>query len=322
MSSPTFYTVPPERAGTKLDRLIQDFARVSRREARLLIAMGRVRVNRRATRILARPIKAGAQVEIMPEQAGQSLALSGAHAPQEAPRPRFAGPRILYLDRYVVVLDKPAGLLSETDRFNSPSLQTLVPKLLSARGEHDKLWLVHRLDAGTSGVIIMARTPGAAAHLSASFRQAQAHKTYVALCAGVLAQTHDVDAPIGRTGGTRHAVMASGKSAQTRIEPWAQMPSVTLVCCRPKTGRTHQIRVHTAHLGHPIVGDRLYGGPGYAPAEGGYARMPRAMLHALRLEIDHPKQVRRLLFEAGVPADFAAAAQSFGLDLAGLVRQG
>lgn len=318
MSLPTSYTVPPERAGVKLDRLIQDVAQVSRREARLLIAMGRVRVNRRAIRILARPINAGAQVEIMPEQAG--AAASG--PPIGAPQKRLPMPTIVYLDKHVVVLNKPAGLLSETDRFNSPSLQTLAPKLLRARGEHDKLWLVHRLDAGTSGVIIMARTPGAAAHLSHSFRDAKVQKTYVALCAGVMHDVHHVDRPIGRDQGTRHHVTASGKTAQTRIEPLTHAAAATLVRCSPKTGRTHQIRVHAAHLGYPIVGDRLYGGPGYAPVQGQHAQVPRAMLHALCLDVDHPKEARRLRVEAGVPADFVDAAKAFGLSLDGFVRKG
>lgn len=314
MSLPTSYTVPPERAGTKLDRLIQDVVQVSRREARLLIAMGRVRVNRRAMRILARPLNAGAHVEIMPEQAGTTMSPAATR-----PNSKLAAPSILYLDRYVVVLNKPAGLLSETDRFNSPSLQTLVPKLLRARGEHDALWLVHRLDAGTSGVIIMARTPGAAAHLSASFRDAQAHKVYVALCAGVLEGPQSVDAPIARAQNTRHHVIESGKSAQTQLEPLMHAPGISLVRCRPKTGRTHQIRVHLAHVGYPIVGDRLYGGPGYAPATGQHVHIPRAMLHALRLDIPHPNQARRLRFEAGVPADFVSAAQSFGLSLGAMI---
>lgn len=310
------YTVPQERAGTKLDRLIQDVAQVSRREARLLIAMGRVRVNRRAMRILARPIQAGAQVEILAEQPGAPDARPSARtsAPERLPMPA-----VLYLDRYVIVLNKPAGLLSETDRFNSPSLQTLVPKLLRARGEQERLWLVHRLDAGTSGAIIMARTPGAAAHLSASFREASAQKTYVALCTGTLDVAHAIDAPIGRAQGTKHAVMAAGKPAQTSITPMGHSADASLVRCMPKTGRTHQIRVHLTHLGHPILGDRLYGGPGYAPKASAHAPVRRAMLHALRLDIAHPKENRRLHVEARVPQDFVDAAQAFGLSLAGLV---
>lgn len=315
MPPPTCYRVPAERAGTKLDRLIQDVAQVSRRQARLLIAAGRVRVNQRAVRILARPIGAGVHIEISAQPAGASTIGDNLEKSSNRQSRPWRTPSIVYLDRYVVAIDKPAGLLSETDSFASPSLQSVVPKLLRALGEHDKLWLVHRLDAGTSGIIIMARTPGAAAHLGNSFRDAKVHKTYLALCTGVLGEVHTLDACIARDRGSRHRVAASGRPAQTLLQPVVSAPGVTLVCARPKTGRTHQIRVHTAHLGHPIIGDRLYGGPGYAPAAGHHAPILRPMLHALRLEIDHPKQARRLHLQSHVPEDFLQTARLFGLTL-------
>ena len=193
-----------QEGGTRLDRLVAHQAAVSRRIARMWIASGRVQVNRRIMRILTRPIAAGAQVDVRAVQEATDVA-----APVLAGD--AAAVAILYIDKWIVVVNKPARLLSEADRFGSPSLQSVLPPLLAARGERqNKLWLVHRLDAGTSGVMILARTPMAAAHLGDTFRQVQAKKTYLALCLGHLRAARDIDAPIARLVRARHHVHALG----------------------------------------------------------------------------------------------------------------
>lgn len=301
-------TVPQEDAGTKLDRVVMHLAKVSRRQAREMIALGRVRINRRLVRILTLPVPSGARIQILETPSLQ--------APEQVGRPQSrVQVRILYLDRWLVALDKPAGLLSETDRFGSPSMQTVVPKLLEQRGEHTRLWLVHRLDAGTSGVLLMARTPGTAAALNALFRETKIQKTYWALCQGRLLKTQTVRAAIARIQGTRHGVAAHGRAAETQFRSLAATQHASLVECAPKTGRTHQIRVHLAHLGHPILGDRLYQGMGYWQSDvtDVHQRIHRAMLHAHTLVFEHPKTNVPMRIQSPVPQDFADLMQTIGL---------
>lgn len=298
------FTVTAEQGGGRLDQLVAQQLGASRRIARLWISQSLVEVNRRIVRILTRPIAAGAQIVVR-------AAAPAAPEPARSGRPDV---RILHLDRWVVVVAKPAGLLSETDRYGSPSLQSVVPQLLLARGEHDRLWLVHRLDAGTSGVLIMARTPGAAASLGESFKTHAAQKTYLALCQGCLPEPCEVNLPIARAQGTRHMVSPGGKPALTLLRPLRGARSACLVEARPRTGRTHQIRVHLSHLGYPILGDRLYGGPGYTD-ESPPAAIGRPMLHALRLVVPHPSDGAPLTVEATPPGDFATLAARFGIDM-------
>jgi 23S rRNA pseudouridine1911/1915/1917 synthase len=165
---------------------------------------------------------------------------------------------------------------------------------------------VHRLDRETSGVVVLARTRPAAAALSAAFREGNARKTYLALCArapsppeGRIAEPLAADPQ--RPG--RRRVDPAGEPAATayrtlRVGPGGE----ALVEAQPETGRTHQIRVHLAHLGAPLLGDARYGGPRRVLE----LAVPRVMLHALRLEVAHPASGARLLLEAPVPEDFQA----------------
>lgn len=301
--SPTRFSVTGPAIGQRLDSFLAQSASVSRRQARLWIGSGRVRVRGRAARILTRPLRDGDMVELDLAAAAPSLA-------PVAP----AALRLLYLDPHVVVVAKPSGLLSEPDRLEGPAVTSLLPRLLQARGEADRLWLVHRLDAGTSGVLVLARRPQAAARLSAAFRDGQAHKRYLALCQGQLTAAR-VSAPLGRLAGSRQGVVAEGRAARTDLVPLATASGVTLVGARPHTGRTHQIRVHLAHVGHPILGDRLYGGPGYGPPPG---RTPigRFMLHALALTLPHPATGEPMTWRALPPPDLRAVAAIYGIDVA------
>jgi 23S rRNA pseudouridine1911/1915/1917 synthase len=166
--------------------------------------------------------------------------------------------------------------------------------------------LVHRLDRETSGVTVLARTPASARRLSEDFRDGRPEKTYLALCARAPVPPEGrLDAPLGKDPRVpgRRAVRPDGEAAATRYRTLAVGPGgVALVEARPETGRTHQIRAHLAHLGAPILGDARYGGPRMV----GEAAIPRVMLHALRLALDHPGTGARLVLEAPVPGDLEA----------------
>ncbi|MBI3178664.1 MAG: RluA family pseudouridine synthase, partial [Deltaproteobacteria bacterium] len=224
-------TVCVQAGGDRLDRLVAAHAGVSRREARLLIAQGRVRVAGRVVRIVSRQVRAGSELEIDAAPARPAVG-------------RKAAPVLLHLDPWCVAIAKPAGLLSETDRAGSPSLETEVPALLTAAGERKTaVKLVHRLDAGTSGVIILARTPMAATALGHAFARGDARKTYLALCVGQVREACTVNAPLGRVQGTRQGVVAKGRPAVTHVVPMSTSEQASLVRALPETGRTHQIRV-------------------------------------------------------------------------------
>jgi 23S rRNA pseudouridine1911/1915/1917 synthase len=316
------FKVSPEQGGERLDHLVAVATGVSRRVARTLIATGRVSVGAKTIRILTRPVRAGVEISI---SAG-----TGSGTGEEAPatgapgRERGAGAvpvrehpalGVLFVDKYLLVVDKPAGLLSEHDRFGSPSVESLAPQMLAARGEKGErthVWLVHRLDAGTSGVLLLARTPMAAQVLGDAFRGRDVEKRYLALCRGRLEGEPVVDAPIARAERTRHVVAADGKPARTRLRALAATDTASLVEAVPETGRTHQIRVHLTHLGHPLWGDGLYGGPMYTPGAGARP-VPRPMLHARELRLAHPKTREPLRFAAPPPADLVALARELGL---------
>ena len=189
--------------------------------------------------------------------------------------------------------------------------------MLRAQGQKhaaEALRLVHRLDAVTSGVLVLACRRQAAASLSQAFRDRQVHKRYWALCAHSPKAQRIVGA-LQRLHGTRHAVEAAGKPAETEIMPLASGLGATLVQVVPHTGRTHQIRVHLSHIGHPLLGDGLYEGPRYLPDKEGILRaIVRTMLHALSLEFAHPKTLKTMRFEAPAPVDMRALALALDID--------
>lgn len=300
------FVVQSAEDGARLDQLVAKHCGVSRRIARSLIATGCVHVSRRIVRILTRPMRAGVQIHV-----SQMASVAPAPTTVEGLDRRMPV-EILYLDKWLIAVNKPARLLSEADRFGSPSLESVVPGMLKARGERTDVWLVHRLDAGTSGVMVLARSAQAARLLGETFREALARKRYLALCKGVLAGAQVIDAPLKRQHGTRHGVDASGKPARTAVEPLIVGTDASLVLAQPTTGRTHQIRVHMLHAGHPLLGDRLYGGPGFT-SQNPARPIGRAMLHAQQLSLPHPKKPETLVFEAEPPQDFLETARAFGI---------
>jgi len=217
---------------------------------------------------------------------------------------------VVFADDDVIVVDKPAGLVvhpgaGQPDGTLVNGLLARFPDVAGVGVDRKRPGIVHRLDAGTSGLLVVARSGRAYASLVGQLAARTAGREYVALAWGVPEVRHGaVDAPIGRSARepTRMTVSAAGRPARTvyGIERVFDDPvRCSLWRCRLETGRTHQIRVHLASIGHPVVGDGRYGG-----VRAGLD-VPRIMLHAETLAFDHPATAERLRFTAPVPADMA-----------------
>jgi tRNA pseudouridine32 synthase / 23S rRNA pseudouridine746 synthase len=207
---------------------------------------------------------------------------------------------VLWFDDTLLAANKPAGLPTLPDGYD-PSAPHLVKVLQPAFG---RLWIVHRLDRITSGVIVLARTAEAHRALNLQFDGRQVAKVYHALAAGAPAwDTQTVDLPLRVDGDRRHRTVIDrqrGKPALTHFRMLERFPACVLVEARPETGRTHQIRAHLAALGHPLVADALYGGASDDIID-------RPPLHAWSLTIAHPTTGESLRFEAPYPDDLALA---------------
>jgi len=220
-----------------------------------------------------------------------------------------------YSDDAILVINKPAGLVVHPGAGNARN--TLQNGLLAFDATLERVpraGIVHRLDKDTSGLLVVARTPEAHTALVAQLAAREIRRGYVALCTGVMTGGGTVNEPIGRHRSlrTRMAVRADGRPAVTHFRILRRLAAHTLVSVELETGRTHQIRVHLAHLGYPLVGDPVYGGRRRVPAGASaaltaeLAGFRRQALHAARLGLTHPVSGRELNFEAPLPADFAA----------------
>jgi len=218
---------------------------------------------------------------------------------------------VLHEDNSIIAFNKPAGLAVQAGSGVARSLDDLMAAFAKSNGKRPRL--VHRLDQGTSGVIVAAKTQPVAAKLSEAFAGRDVHKTYLALVKGRLppAETGVADAALVKVeeGGKARMIIArpDRKGAQAARTGWRVLVrngEFGLMQMSPETGRMHQIRVHLMALGCPILGDALYGE--------GQATAPRLMLHAAKLELPHPEG-GKLVLEAPLPADFQASAAAAGL---------
>jgi 23S rRNA pseudouridine1911/1915/1917 synthase len=291
-------SVPDALDGERVDRVVALLADVSRADAVRLVDAGAIVVDDAV-------VAAGKQRV----RVGQRILIDVAALPGPALPTADAGVEVtvVYADDDVIVVDKEPGVVVHPGAGNPDG--TLVNGLLARFpeladvGEAHRPGIVHRLDVGTSGLLVVARSATAYERLVDDLSAHRVERGYRALVWGWPEQPVGiVDAPIGRDprDPLRMAVTADGRPARTRYEVLARFrepAAVTLVACRLETGRTHQIRVHLAALGHPVVGDAAYGGSRSAltPA--------RPMLHAAELAFDHPVTGEHLTFTSALPAD-------------------
>jgi 23S rRNA pseudouridine1911/1915/1917 synthase len=213
--------------------------------------------------------------------------------------------RIVHLDDSLAVVDKPAGLVVHpAPSHRGPTLVSELGELLGGGADAERPGIVHRLDKGTSGLLVVARSDEAHAALQAQVKRREVERVYLALVRGHLAsRTGTIDAPIGRASRQRHRMAVAGaasREARTHFEVIELVPAETYLEARLETGRTHQIRAHFAAIGHPLAGDTTYGG------EEKYG-LGRQFLHAHRLSFAHPLSGEPLSFTSELAADLEAA---------------
>jgi 23S rRNA pseudouridine1911/1915/1917 synthase len=295
--------VPKEAAGTRFDRFLAERLRqFSRSRIQQFIRSGAATLKGKQ----ARPrdfVREGDDVRLL-EPPLEKID----HQPEEIPLD------VLFEDDDLIVLNKPAGLVIHPGAGHQK--HTLVNALLShchnlsGIGGKERPGIVHRLDKDTSGCVVVAKNDATHHGLSTQFAERTVEKIYLALASGKLRRnTGSIDADIGRHPVQRKKMTANsvrGRSAKTEYRVVRDGPTASLIECRLHSGRTHQIRVHFHHIGHPILGDKIYG-----PKAGKI--FPRQMLHAWKLGFKHPRTGDVLRFEASIPADFTSALRQLGM---------
>ena len=294
-------TVPAALDGERIDRVVSLIADISRADATKLIADGGTEVDGSVVNSGKSRLKEGQTVVVDLDK---------------IPVPILPGPDssvvldVVYVDDDIIVINKAAGVVVHPA--SGPGNGTLVNGILALYpevatvGQPGRPGIVHRLDSGTTGMMVVARSQRAYDSLVAALQEHEVGREYLALAWGRFdSPTATVDAAIGRhpRDPMKMAVVNSGKWARTHLEvqeTFNDPVEVTLVRCTLETGRTHQIRVHLGAVGHPVVGDSMYGGARSALVA------PRPMLHARRLTLIHPGSGEEMTFEAELPADMAA----------------
>lgn len=242
----------------------------------------------------------------------------GGPAPRRVHGPRPPAPVVLHADQHILVVNKPAGVLSVHGRGTAPLLSELLIEA-GLTPPDEPFRIVHRLDLGASGVIVFGRTLVAQQSLSRQFEGRAVEKVYLALARGFVTADGEIDAGIRANEDSRNASidLKRGKPAKTVYRVIERLTGNTLLECRPETGRLHQIRVHLAHIGHPLAVDPLYGGssalmlssfkPDYKQSTRHEERplIARLTLHAQRISFEHPAG-GRVSYEAELAKDFRA----------------
>jgi 23S rRNA pseudouridine1911/1915/1917 synthase len=298
------FVVPPEAAGERLDIfLAREMPDWSRSQIQQLIRRGLVRVGTELAAKGGEKVDSGAPVVVqaeheVPRAVAEDLPLA-----------------IVYEDDDLLVVNKAAGMVVHVGA--GVKSGTLVNALLhhvatlSAVGGEQRPGIVHRLDKMTSGLVIVAKNDVAHRRLSDEFKSREVHKTYIALVHGRVAQdSGEINKPVGRDPVRRTRMKVGGiapREALTRYRVTRRFPHFTLVEAAPQTGRTHQIRVHLASIGHPVVGDTAYGAPAKLRMGGREeATLPRTFLHAAKLTFTHPRTAEPVTFEAPLPEGLRA----------------
>ncbi len=300
--------IPMSLDGVRVDKAVALVADLSRSAVNALIEEGRIRVDGVTVRSRSTALACGQELQID-------------RSPVQPLRPPEPDPSVAYEvvheDTELIVVDKPAGLVVHPGAGHRTG--TLVNGLLhrypdlgslpdAVGTDIDRPGIVHRLDRGTSGLLVVARTPAAYSSLVAQLGDRQVSRVYRVLVLGRVAEESGVvDAPVGRSvsAPTRMAVSRRGKEARTRYdveERFTRPAPATLMTARLETGRTHQIRVHLSAIGHPVVGDETYGHGRTLPG----AVVTRPFLHAASLAFDHPSTGQRMSWSSALPDDLVA----------------
>ncbi len=289
--------VTREHEGARIDVFLAAATDLSRRAARRLLAEGVVWVNGRPLRVQSRTVLPGDVVDIL--RSASELGI--------VPLPDTARPTILHQDRWLLVAAKPAGVLSAAAENMQPGempfdQQVLVAEAV-AEGKRPFLRLLHRLDRITSGAILFARNREALPALTAAWREGLVERVYLAVVEGLPEfEETTIERPIARdrSHAWRFTTDPAGRPATTEAQVVSRLESgLTVVRCRLITGRTHQVRVHLASVGHPVLGDRLYGSRRADEA-------PRPLLHAASLTLPHPKSGEMLKVVCPPPDDIGS----------------
>ncbi len=303
-------TVPVALAGARVDRAVALLCGLARATVADLVEAGGVRLDGVAVTTRSRAVHSGQRLEV-------DVARPDVDVLVPDPSVAFA---VVYEDAELVVVDKPAGLVVHHGAGHHGG--TLVDGLVArfpdladlagaGGGDRDRPGIVHRLDKGTSGLLVVARTPDAYRSLAKQFRAHSAGRQYLVLAAGTVeADEGTIDAPIGRSTRqrTRMAVTVRGRQARTGyrvVSRFSGPVPCTLLEASLDTGRTHQVRVHLAAIGHPVIGDERYGRSlARPPSVMAEMASGRLFLHALRLSLDHPSR-GPMTWEAPLPDDLA-----------------
>ncbi|MGD0742662.1 MAG: RluA family pseudouridine synthase [Acidimicrobiales bacterium] len=309
----TTMTVPAALDGERVDRAVALVTGWSRRVVAELIAAGGVRLGGAPVTSRHVRVASGATLELVTTSAGGDTALAPV-APGSVP---FT---VVYEDADIIVVAKPSGVVVHPGAGHhtgtlAAGLVARYPDLVEAArdgaGDPSRPGIVHRLDKDTSGLLVVARNPAAWRALAAQLSARSMGRRYTALLLGrLVADEGTVDAPIGRSvrDRTRMAVTVGGRAARTRyrvLSRYSVPVAATLAEVALESGRTHQIRVHLAAIGHPVAGDGRYGG-GLAPAVRAALGISRPFLHAGRLQLVHPATGETLEWEVPLPEDLVA----------------
>ena len=300
------YHLSPHHDGERVDRVIAFFSGLSRSKVSDLISK----------RLILRngiPIKKGSEIVHTNDEISMPNLVD--EAVEEIASDESIDFEVIFEDDSVIVVSKPSGLIVHPGSgiANGTLVNGLAAQFPDLReiGDPTRLGLVHRLDKGTSGLLVVARTPEALDNLKFQMQERHVHRQYFAIVAGhVESNKGVVDAPLGRDpkNPLKRAVINSGKYARTHYEIDQKYESpfkVSMLNCRLETGRTHQIRVHLAAIGHPVLGDDLYGGRTSFNIEN------RLALHAQMLTFLHPKTKNLMNFESPLPAELTSMKDTF-----------
>ncbi len=300
--------IPDEYAGQRLDQALASlFKEHSRARLQNWIRQGKVKLNDEIVN-QRHKLKGGEQIDIHAE-----LETQIEHVSEDIPLD------IIFEDEHLLVINKPVGLIVHPGAGNSS--HTLLNALLHYDAKLEivpRAGIVHRLDKDTTGLMIIARTPESHTLLVEAMQKRLIKREYQALVRGYITAGNVIEEPIGRhpRHRTRMAVVHKGKNAITHYRVLRRYKDFTLVNCQLETGRTHQIRVHMAHIHHPIVGDQVYGGRFSLPKAcsedlaSALSKFKRQALHAWQLSLTHPINGDSLQYQASLPEDFQSLLDS------------